>query len=67
MSKDDLCAIMRHLVPVARTLKVLEPTRLCDLVNRTVEQMGPEDYVDMAKIAEAAAHVLREEASTKHT
>ncbi|KKK75680.1 hypothetical protein LCGC14_2871310, partial [marine sediment metagenome] len=47
---------------VARTLKVLEAERLLDLVNRTVEQMGPEDFLDMARVAEAAASALRTEA-----
>jgi hypothetical protein len=62
MDKERLCAIMRQLIPVARTLKVLETQHLSDLVNRTVEQMGPEDLLAMARVADAAANILRKEA-----
>lgn len=64
MDKQDLCAIVRQLIPVARTLEVLEGQHLSDLVNQTVEQMRPEDLLAMARVADAAAHVLRKEAGT---
>ena len=64
MDKQILCTIIRQLIPVARTLKVMETERLRDLVNRTVEQMGPEDFLAMAAVADAAALALRKEART---
>jgi hypothetical protein len=62
MDKERLCVIMRQLIPVARMLEVLETQHLSDLVNRTVEQMRPEDLLAMATVADAAAHILRKEA-----
>jgi hypothetical protein len=62
MGGQELGVILRHLIPLAESLGILDGGRIREIVNQTVDQMGPGDLAEMARVADEVARRLRREA-----
>ena len=62
MDKEKIGAVMRQLVPLARILGVRED-KVMAVLGKTVDKMGRDDLITMARVADAASRFLRDEAA----